>query len=159
MAFIKQCDHGAADPTSKQTQRRVLLFLRQCKSISSNFMYRKWICVFLFRPNENENISRFGAFFNFFFAEQKLISAPVRLALKRKVFFQPWSLAPYRYYCLFVEFVRLDNGCKSPPLDPASTHHLPARDKVRCSPNYESSLGESCCRVSALSPCPLTHFP
>lgn len=49
-----------------------------------------------------------------------------------------------RYHCLFVEFVRPDNGCKSPPLDPASTHHLPARDKVRCSLNYESSPGESC---------------
>lgn len=67
--------------------------------------------------------------------------------------------APYRDYCLYVEFVRLDNECKSPPLDRASAHHLPARDKVRCSPNYESSLGESCCRVSALSPSPSHTFP
>lgn len=36
---------------------------------------------------------------------------------------------------------------RPPATDPASTHHLPARDKVRCSPNYERSLGESCGRV------------
>lgn len=54
----------------------------------------------------------------FFFQDQKLISASVLLVLKRKVFFflQPCSLAPYRYHCLFVEFVSLDNRCKSPPL-------------------------------------------
>lgn len=52
-----------------------------------------------------------------FFVDQKLISASVLLVLKRKVFFHPsaCSLAPYRYHCLFVEFVSLDNGCKSPP--------------------------------------------
>ncbi|KAK5618369.1 hypothetical protein CRENBAI_019199 [Crenichthys baileyi] len=58
-------------------------------------------------------------------------------------FLQSWFLAPYRDYCLYAEFVRPDNECKSPPLDPASAHHLPVRDKVRCSPNYKRSLGES----------------
>lgn len=160
MPRVKQRGHGAADPTSKQTQRRVLLFLPQCKFISFTFYVQKVdLRFFLFRPNENENISRFGAFFNLFFCRAKINFLSCSSGVEKKSFFQPWSLAPYRYYCLFVEFVRLDNGCKSPPLDPASTHHLPARDKVRCSPNYESSLGESCCRVSALSPCPLTHFP
>lgn len=45
-----------------------------------------------------------------------------------------------------------------PSLDPASTHHLPARDKVRCFPPImRAGPGESCCRVSALSPCVSPH--
>lgn len=78
-----------------------------------------------------------------YFLQTGLISAAVGLALKGFFFLFPalLSFALYRYYCLFVEFVRPDNGCKSPPLDPASTHHLPARDKVRCSLNYEQSWG------------------
>lgn len=106
--------------------------------------------VFVFRPNKTKHVT-----FRSFCARNNF---PV-VCFERESFFQRWFLAPYRDHCLCVELVRLDNECKSPPLEPASTHHLPTRDKVRCSPNYENSLGESCCRVSALSPCPSHTSP
>lgn len=109
-----------------------------------------FILVILFRPTVRNCAPHFDAVLvDFEINFRSCLSG----AEKESFFVQPWFLAPYRGYCLCVEFERLDNECKSPPLDPASTHHLPARDKVRCSPNYENSLGESCRWVSALSPC------
>lgn len=94
MPRVKQRGHGAADPTSKQTQRGVLLFLPQCKFISSTFYVQKVdLRFFCLGPTKTKIYHVLEHFVIYFFAEQKLISSPVRLALKRKVFFNP-GLSP-----------------------------------------------------------------